>query len=216
MTGRMRLTIVVGVLGLALLSAGIWFVVLSPRLSEASRLDQQAVDLETANLGLLNTYNRSLELAREVPQSAAAAQQLFEAMPREADLPRVLEQLTDAAVAAGMDPKDVQTINATVPAPVVDPTATGAPGVALAQLQVTVTALGSRDQALAFLDSLQALERELLVTSTRLTEAPVQEATDQWSVQVTSTLFVLQSELPDLVQQVEDLLAEADLPSQTG
>jgi len=212
----MRLTIVVGVLSLALMSAGIWFLALSPRLSEATRLDQQAVDLETANLGLLNTYNRSLELAREVPQAAAAAQELFEAMPREADLPRVLEQVTEAAVDAGMDPKDVQTINATVPTPVVDPTASGAPGVALAQLQVTVTALGSRDQALAFLDSLQALERELLITSTRLTEAPVQEAKDQWSVQVTSTLFVLQSELPDLVQQVEDLLAEAELPNQNG
>lgn len=213
MSNRVRLTIAGGIVILLATAAAIWFLVLSPRLSEAARLDEQAATLETANLGLLNQYNRALELAKEAPQAAAEAQRLFDAMPQQADLPRVLEQITAAASDAGIDPVDVQTINVSIPTPVTPPGETDAAGVALAQLQLSITAKGSRDQALQFLDNLQRLDRIMLVTSSRLTEQPEEGKRKQHALQVTGTMFVLQSELPDLVQLVEGLLAEAALPA---
>jgi Tfp pilus assembly protein PilO len=210
MSGRVRLTIVVGVLVLALAAVLSWLLVLSPRLSEADRLDQQAVDLETANLGLLNTFNRSLELAQQAPQSAAQAQELFAAMPQQADLAGVLEQVTQAAVDAGIPAGAVETINTTIPTPLVTEEDADT-GVALAQLQIAITAKGTQRQALAFLDNLQRLDRVMLVTSSRLIEEPVQGEREQWAMQVTGSMFVLQSELPDLVQDVQDLLDDARL-----
>lgn len=212
MSARVKWTVAGGVLVVALVAVIAWFAILSPRLSQADRLDQQAIDLETANLGLLNTYNRSIELAREAPAAAAEAQRLFAAMPQQADLPGVLEQITAAATDAGIDAEDVTTINTSVPAPVSESAETEDTGVALAQLQVSVTAVGTRDQALQFLENLQRLDRVLLVTASRLIEAPVEGARQQWSIQVTGTMFVLQSKLPDLVREVDTLLAEARVP----
>ena len=211
MRSRVRLTAIGGIVIVLAVIAVIWFAVLSPRMSEAAQLDEQATTLETANLGLQNQYNRSLDLARQAPEAALEAQRLFAAMPQQAELPRVLEQITQAALDAGIDAKDVQTINTTIPAPVAPEGATDASGVALAQLQVSITATGGRAQALQFLDNLQALDRILLVTSSRLTAAPVEGAKNKQAIQVTGTMFVLQSELPDLVKKVDDLLAEADM-----
>lgn len=204
--------------------AVLWLAVLAPRLEEAGRLDQQAVDLETANLGLLNTYNRSLELTAEAPQAAEEAQRLFAAMPQQAELPRVLEMITEAATDAGIAPEDVETINTTVPTPITaDPgaaveeateaggeTPTPPAGIALAQLDVAVTATGDQKQALEFLDNLQRLDRVMLVTSSRLLESAEQGRRDRWSIQVTGTMFVLQSRLPDLVRTVDELLAQVE------
>lgn len=213
MSGRVRLTVIAGILIIAVAALLSWFFVLSPRLTEASRLDQQAIDLETANLGLLNTYNRSLELAQQAPESAAQAQELFAAMPQQADLPGVLEKVTQAAVDAGIPAGAVETINTTIPTPLAAEEQSTT-GVALAQLQIAVTAKGTKAQALAFLDNLQRLDRVLLVTSSRLAEEPVQGNREQWAMQVTGTLFVLQSELPDLVQDVQDLLNDAQRDEQ--
>ena len=209
MRSRVRLTVVGGVVVVLAVIAVIWLAVLSPRMSEAAQLDEQARALETANLGLMNQYNRSLELARQAPEAALQAQRLFAAMPQQAELPRVLEQITQAAIDAGIDPKDVQTINTTIPAPVTAEGEADTAGVALAQLQVSITATGTRTESLEFLDNLQRLDRILLVTSSRLAAAPVEGAKNRQSIQVTGTMFVLQSELPDLVKAVDDLLAEA-------
>lgn len=212
MSPRVRLVVVGGVMGLVVVIAIIWLAILSPRLSESARLEQQAIDLETANLGLLNTYNTSIDLARQAPQAAAEAQRLFDAMPQQADLPRVLEQITQAATDAGIDPGDIQTITTTIPTPVA-PEGEETAGVALASLQLAVTAEGTRAQTLAFLDNLQRLDRVLLVTSSRLLEAPVEGSKDRWTMQITGTMFVLQSGLPDLVQEVADLMAASNLPA---
>lgn len=209
---RVRLTIAAGVAVLVLLVVAIWFAVLSPRLAEAGRLQQQAVDLETANLGLLNTFNRSMELARQAPEAAAEAQRLFDAMPQQADLPRVLEQVTQAATDAGIDPGAIQTITTTIPAAVAEG-GEGNAGIALAQLQISITAQGTQPQVLEFLDNVQKLDRILLVTSSRLAEVTAQNTRNQWTMQVTGTMFVLQSELPDLVAEVEGLMEPGSLSS---
>ena len=210
--GRVRLTLIGGILLILAVVAVLWFVVLSPRLSKASELNAQAAQLQTANLQLRNQYNASLDLAAEAPQAAAEAQALFARMPQQADLPAVLDQIAAAATAAGIKPQDIQTVNASLPNPV---GATGADpaGIKLAQLQLSVTALSKRQQSLGFLDNLQALDRALLVTSTQITDATGADAQagkgGDETVQVAGSMFVLQSQLPDLVAKVEELLAEA-------
>jgi hypothetical protein len=211
--GRVRLTLIGGILLLAGLAALIWFLVLSPRLSEASELNAQAAQLQTANLTLRTQYNRALELADQAPQAAADAQALFETMPQEAELPAVIEQVSNAATSAGIKPQDIQTINTTIPNPVAPAADSDAAGIKLAQLEIAVTAEGKREQSLGFLDNLQGLDRALLITSSQLADAPAPAdtpgATNRETVQVAGSMFVLQSKLPDLVATVEQLLADA-------
>lgn len=207
--GRVRLTAVIAIVGVLAVAIAAWFLVLSPRLAEASRLQEQATQLQTANLSLLNQQNQVREQVEQAPAAAAQAQRLFETMPQEADLPRVIEQITQAAVDAGIDEAALQTVNTTLPAPVAAPGAADATGVDLASLILQVTATGKRDQALRFIENLQALDRALLVTSTSLNAGAQEDGPDQ-IVQVEGSLFVLQSQLPDLVAEVERLIAEAD------
>ena len=75
-----------------------------------------------------------------------------------------------------------------------------------------VSADGTPQQNLQFLDNLQGLDRSLLVTST--IDSAVAGTEDSRgpgleSMQVGGQMFVLESKLPDLVATVEELIAEA-------
>lgn len=207
--GKVRITVIGAIVALLVIAVVMWLFVLSPRLAEASRLQEQATQLQTANLSLLNQQNQVREQVQQAPEAAAQAQRLFETMPQEADLPRVIEQITQAAVDAGIDESGLQTVNTTLPAPVAVAGAADTTGVDLASLVLQVTATGKREQALAFIENLQALDRALLVTSTSL-NAGAQDGGPDQIVQVEGSLFVLQSKLPDLVAEVERLIAEAE------
>ena len=88
-------------------------------------------------------------------------------------------------------------------------------GVNLAQMELVISAKGKAVQARNFIENLQNLERAMLITSTQRADAPQDASTsgqpDQ-SVQVAGSMFVLQSQLPDLVANVDALLAQANLP----
>ena len=213
MSTRIRLTVGVGIIIIVTVIALIWLTVLSPRLSEAARLDQQALDLESANLGLLNSYNRSLQLAREATDAAQDAQILFAAMPQQADIPRVLEEISEAAIDSGINPDKVQTINTGIPVALTTSTESAPAGIALAQMPVTISAQGTLDQTLTFLGNLQRLDRVLLVTSSRLAEVAELDGQNQRTIQISGTMFVLQSELPNHVAVVQDLIDSAAIPA---
>lgn len=225
--GTVRLAQVGAVLAVVAVAAIAWFAVLSPRLSTASLLREQATALETANLSLRNQYNQALAQAEAAPEAAAEAQVLFARMPRTAELATILEQITDAATSAGISPNAVTTLTTGIPKPV---TATGpgnaagtadgtgttaAPaGINLATMDIGVTAEGTREQVLAFLDNLQGLDRSLLVTSTIDSAVTDTEegsgGPELESMQVGGQMFVLESKLPDLVATVEELIAQAE------
>jgi hypothetical protein len=161
---------------------------------------------------LRNQYNQAAEQAKRAPEAAAEAQVLFASMPQEAELPEVIEQIIAAATDAGIDPRDIQTINTTIPEPVGTGGTADPSGIRLAQLILSITAVGTTEQSLAFMDNLQGLDRALLVTSTQLAAAAEQDGTrsrNRQTVQVGGSMFVLQSQLPDLVATVEGLIAEA-------
>lgn len=211
--GRVRLATLGMVLLVVVVAAVSWFAVLAPRLATASEIRTQATQVQTANLSLRNQYNQALDQAQEAPQAAAEAQQLFARMPQTAELPTILEQITAAATAAGIDPNAVATLTTGVPVPV--PAAEGsATGINLATMDVGVTAVGTRPQVLAFLDNLQGLDRSLLVTSTLDSAVPQVAGESRGpaleSIQVGGQMFVLESKLPDLVATVESLLEQAN------
>jgi Tfp pilus assembly protein PilO len=215
--GRVTVARVVAILIVVAIAAVAWFVVLSPRLDRAASVRASATQLQDANLNLSSQYNRSLTQAKEAPAAAAEAQALFAKMPQTADLPAVLDQITAAATTAGINPNDVSSLTTGIPVPVTatgtDPTAEKTTGVQLARLDVGVTAEGSREQSLTFLDNLQALDRVLLVTSNQVTSVSQVDgvaAADRETLQVGGSMFVLQSKLPDLVATVNELISQAE------
>lgn len=213
---KVRLSLAVSVVAVVGVAVIAWFAVLAPRLSKASDLQEQATQVQTANLSLRNQYNQAADLAARAPDAAAQAQRLFASMPQEAELPDVIEQITAAARDAGIQPGDIQTINTTIPEPIDDSGPTGgASGIRLAQLILSITATGSTEESLSFMDNLQALDRALLVTSTQVTAAADADGArnrDKQTVQVGGSMFVLQSQLPDLVATVEALIEQAGAP----
>jgi type II secretory pathway pseudopilin PulG len=214
--GKVRLAQVVAILAVLGVAAIAWFAVLSPRLATANELQEQAEALQTANLALRNQYNQALDQAEAAPAAAAEAQVLFAKMPQTAELPALLDQITNAATAAGIDPTAVTTLTTAIPVPVTAQAgaAADAPkGVNIATMDIGVTAEGTREQVLDFLDNLQGLDRSLLVTGTTDTAVSPEPgqagATDLESMQVVGEMFVLESKLPDLVATVEGLIADA-------
>lgn len=215
--GRVRLTLIGAILVLVAVSAVLWFTVLSPRLATASRLQEQAIQLETANLSLRSQYNQALKQVEAAPEAAAEAQVLFARMPQTAELPAVIDQIAGAATDAGIPRTAITTLTTALPKAIegTGQAAAGTPKtIDLATMDVAVTAQGTRQQVLNFLDNLQALDRSLLVTSTvdsALSEADTgATGPPQESMQVSGRMFVLNSELPDLVATVEALIAEAE------
>jgi Tfp pilus assembly protein PilO len=204
---RVRTVTALSLLGIIALAAISWFLVLSPRLSKADEIALEVEQVEAANLQLRNRLNQTKDLVTEAPAAAAEAQVLFAKMPEAAELPTVLRQITDAAERAGMKPDDVQVISTTVPVAIGE--SSGAAGVGLASMQIDVTVEGTRPQLLAFLDSLQELDRALLVDATQITAAAEPAGKGGETLQAGGTMFVLQSALPDLVAQVEQLITEA-------
>lgn len=209
---RVRLTLVGSILLVLLAAALLWLFILSPRLSEATKVAQQSADLDLANLTLQRQYKDASEQVAKAPEAAAQAQLLFARMPQTAELPAVLDQITAAAVDAGIPANDVTSLTTGIPVPVAAGGAEGeSAGIQLAKMDVGMSANAAPDTALAFMDNLQALDRAMLLTSTNASGANLFGPTtgDLQSLQVAGSMFVLQSQLPDLVQAVEDLMVQA-------
>ena len=210
---RVRYTLIVGVLIICAVAAGVWFLVLSPRMSQSSDIAAQSDQMGVSNATLQARYHSSVKQAADAPALAAQAQAEFSKMPQSADLPAVITQLTDAARSAGVTADNIEVISTGLPLPVVtagaDPAAAPANGVNLARMDVSMSVSGTPDQMLAFTENLLELDRALLLTSTNLTWDRQPDKPLQSIMQMQGSMFVLQSKLPDLVAQVKALLADA-------
>ncbi len=232
---RVRTTLILGIVMLLIFGALSWFLVLGQRLATASDLGAETEQVEFATTSLHNRYRQTVEQAANATQAAADAQALFATMPQQADLPEVLRQIIDAAGRADIDAKQISVINTSVPRSLTGDPATGVDpesavgvsakgvGVELAQLVIDVTLNGSRPRLLRFLDNLQGLDRAVVITSTGLLDlvqtgasspedAPTKANSRAQSLDVTASMFVLQSKLPDIVAAVQKVIAEAGIP----
>jgi len=210
---RVRFTVILGVLIIGALTAGVWFLVLSPRMSQSSDIAAQSDQMGVSNATLQARYHTIVKQAADAPALAAQAQAEFSKMPQQADLPAVITQLTDAAAKAGISADGVQVISTGLPAAVAPPAGEPAPattGINLATMAISMTVKGTPAQVFEFTKNLQSLDRAFLVTGTNMTWERQPDKPVQGIMQVQGTMFVLQSKLPDLVAQVKDLLANAD------
>lgn len=211
---RVRMATILAIVMVTAVAAVGWFAVLGPRTSEADQLMMEASDTELANIKLLRQQRDLLGLADQAPAKAAEAQRLFAAMPQQAELPEVIDQITQAALDAGIPPADITVINTGIPAPVTpdQPTTADAAtslGVNLATMKVDIVVAGSRESLLDFVDRLQGLDRALLIQSTAITAAPDNAPSEAETMTVTGSMFVLQSSLPDLVAGAREVVAQA-------
>lgn len=213
---KARTTIVVAVLALVGLTAAAWFAVLGPRIARVSELQAEQAQWEATSLQLQNRVNMLTSLQEDALTVAANAQQLFERMPKQAELPSVLEDIARAATASGIAPSHITSITPSVPEPVTDQNSRDdastlkqarAAQIDYARMRIDIAVVGTRAQVLDFIDALEHLERAFVITSTDVsTDA---EGGGELRASVSGTMFVLQSPLPDLVAGVQAAIDES-------
>ena len=200
-----------------------WLFVLSPRMSTAADIDEQTASVDVTNASRQHQLAELAKMKNEVPQAAERVQKLINRMPQEAELPKLFDDIVLAAKRAGISGNQISTITPSVPVPLdaASSTSTGTLSEAkslaqqanfdVAKLDVTMSVTGTVSQIRAFLSNLETLDRDLLVRETTITSA-ITGKSDRVAT-VTATAFVLQSQLPDLVKKVNELLAQLDAES---
>lgn len=185
-------TKVLGALGLVLIVAAGWLLVVGPTTAaladvreqiEASRAQNQVLE---AQLLTLQDQAANLDVTRE---TAAVLATMF---PPTADQPGLFKQVTDAAADAGIGPKDVTALTPTPPAVGgVDP-ASGvqptAPTDNLARQTVTVTVEGDYAATQELLENLEEIPRAYLITSVTLGGGSV---AGRYTTTITGDMFVM-------------------------
>ncbi len=218
--------IIGGVFVLAVVTIVLWTAILSPRMARSAEVNEFADSAETANLSQLVRLNELKKMALDAPTAASRVQKLLARMPQQAELPQLFDQISAAARSAGIATKDISAITPSVPVPLDDPleTSTGAvsdaqqsaaqANVRVARLDVTTSVAGTLKQIENFAKNIEALDRDFLITGLSISGASG-EASNKHVGTIKATTFVLQSQLPDLVAEVNKLLADARVQTST-
>lgn len=190
---------VVGCLGI--MAAG-WFLLISPKKTEASDVRDQAVSQESTNAGLRTKLETLKVQAKDLPKKQAELARVAAKIPDNPNLPSLIRALTAASTSAGVEfvsvtpgtPAAVAAAApaagaaapapaAPVPAPAAAPAA-GAPAAApastagtLAAIPIAINVVGGYFEVSQFLANLENLPRALRVTNLSL--APGASPTDQ-------------------------------------
>jgi len=164
---------VVGSLCLVAVAALGWTFVVGPETSTVSETHAQVDAARAQNATLVQQLGELKGQQAEVRKTRAVAVELAAKFPPTADQPGLFEQVTAAAVAAGIGPDGVTTL---APTPPMIGSATGGvsadqPEVGsgtLATQDVTVSVTGSYDQTQRLLENLEHMPRAYLITSVAL------------------------------------------------
>jgi hypothetical protein len=105
-TTRDRIVVLV-VLGTAMI-AGFWFVVLSPKREEATKLDAKVAVVQQRLQTAQNTLGQAEKARRGYEADYAAVARLGKAVPKDDNMPSLLYQLQDAARGARIDFRSAQ------------------------------------------------------------------------------------------------------------
>lgn len=197
---KLRQWVALTVVAMLAVLAGGWFLVIGPKRSEASDLREQAVTQEGANR-LLQTKLATLKAqARDLPKQQADLAAVAAKMPDNPALPALIRSMTKAAADAGVElvalapsaPALVAAPAPAAPAPAATPPANGktattattpaaaapaAPASTLAQIALSITAVGGYYQVEQFFDRVEGLTRAVKVTGVQLApgESPLKK-----------------------------------------
>jgi Tfp pilus assembly protein PilO len=216
---RKRNNLIAGGVILAVATGATWLFVLSPRLSTAADLESQTSTVEASIVAQQHHLRELNIMVKDAPEAARRVQTLLSRMPQQAELPSLFTQITSVAKKAGISAQDVSAITPSVPVPIdaekqnqgVVSDAQQSPErtrVQVAKLDLSMTVVASSDQLQKFLRGLEQLDRDFLVTGVNVSADPSDPLGKKQSATVTATTFVLQSQLPNLEKNVNDLLAQ--------
>lgn len=94
--------IVLGLMGLAILSAGTYFLLLSPLQTRVDGLRAQRASLEREVISARAAANEVNRIRREIAELSAKLDVLKERLPTEKEMPGLFRTVTDAAYQAGL------------------------------------------------------------------------------------------------------------------
>jgi Tfp pilus assembly protein PilO len=183
------------VLLIAAVFAASWFLLISPKRSEAADLRAQRVDQDAKNDSLRQQLEVLKAQAQDLPKQEAFLAQIRRQLPDNPALPALIRDLSAAARKAGVDlttlapeaPVSVVSTPVTAPTtaaspaagPAADESATGTTGTAAApaapasvlfQVPITVKAQGSYFEMEQFINKIEGLKRSFLVSGFNLKE----------------------------------------------
>jgi Tfp pilus assembly protein PilO len=183
--------------GLSLLGVGAlsWVLVLGP---ETSTLADKRLEIEAArqqNLVLTQQLSQLEQQQSELQRTRRIARDLEAKFPPTADQPGLFEEVTAAAVDAGIGPKGVTTL---APSPPVIGSAEG--GVSadapaggsgqLARQTVSVSVTGTYDQTQRLLQNLEQMPRAYLITTVALAGSG-EGTSEAYTTTIAGDMFVM-------------------------
>jgi hypothetical protein len=108
-------TILLGTLGLLLLSALGWVALIGPALGDLGEIEESRTGVQDRNHAMRLELTRLRHQAEELPASDALAADLDATFPPTADQPGFFAQLSDVTDAAGIPARDVTVLSPGVP-----------------------------------------------------------------------------------------------------
>ena len=191
-------TKVVGGLALVVIAALGWTLVVGPETSPLADTRAQIQTTRDQNT-LLATQLAGLERQRaELGETRHVARALAVKFPPTADQPGLFEEVTTAAVDAGIGPKGVTTLAPTPPTigsadpaaagTTPDPAAAATGSPLLARQTVTVAVSGSYDETQRLLENLEQMPRAYLIATLTLSG---DGDTGDYTTTITGDMFVM-------------------------
>jgi len=187
---------VVGALGLVVVAALGWMFVLGPETSSLADARAEVDAARQQNAVLLQQLSQLKAQEQELKETRKAAKRLAEKFPPTADQPGLFQQVTTAAIDAGIGAHGVTTL---APSPPVIGSASGGVGAttpaagtaALASQDVSVSVTGTYDQTERLLQNLERMPRAYLMTSVSLSGGTDGATAGAFTTTITGEMFVM-------------------------
>jgi hypothetical protein len=184
---------IIGSLTLLLIVAVGWLVVVAPETDELGAVRQQIVDAGDQNRLLAQQLFDLRLQAKDLDSTRATADALAAKFPPTADQPGVFEQVTTAALAAGIGSNDITALTPTPPAiGAVDPLTgiqpAGEGDENLARQVVTLSVEADYTATQDLLANLEDIPRAFLINSVSLTAG---ELATNFTTTITGDMFVM-------------------------
>lgn len=167
-------TILLGVVGLVLLTALGWVALIGPALGALGDAGDAKVEAEDRNQMMALQLAKLNQQAEDLPRTTDLAQDLDAMFPPTADQPEFFAQVKDAAARSGLTPNDVTTLSVDVPLfldaagePIAEEGAPESPDAEptsdVAVQHVEIVAEGTFEQLTELMSRLESMDRAFLI-----------------------------------------------------
>ncbi len=216
MTDTRKWSAVAVVLIAAIFAAG-WFLLVSPKRTEAADLQAKTVSQEGTNTSLEQKLQQLKAQQADLPQKRARLAAITTKIPGNPALPSLIRDLTAAGRKIGvsidsMAPSAPLAVTAAAPGVVAAapaPAAAGGTADALFQVPLTLKVTGSYFELEQYVSKLEGLKRSFLVTGFNLGQASVSGAPEEaLTITLTGRVFLTQPVAPAAVTPVAPATSE--------